>query len=75
MVLLNLRNGTYYGLDETGARIWALLEVGSTVGAVVRAIHESTGADPGSIDSDLQCFLTDLLEHDLIDLIETDADT
>ena len=26
MVLLNIETGKYYGLDEVGARIWALLE-------------------------------------------------
>jgi PqqD family protein of HPr-rel-A system len=46
-VVLDLASGTYYGLNETGARIWSLLESPITVGDVCRHLRQEfdVGAD------------------------------
>lgn len=73
MVLLNLRDGTYYGLDTTGTRIWSLIAEGAAFGAVVDDIHDRTGAPADQIEVDLRSFIADLAAHDLIEVgSETD---
>ena len=66
MVLLNLRNGTYYGLDAIGTRIWSLVAEGATFGAIVEDIHDATGAPAARIATDLNGFIADLDRHDLV---------
>ncbi|MGR3495027.1 PqqD family protein [Citreimonas sp.] len=68
MMLLNLRNGTYYGLDQTGTRVWSLIAEGATFGAVVQDLHDRTGAPADRIAADLQVFLGDLAAHDLVEV-------
>lgn len=68
IVLLNLRNGTYYGLDHTGALIWDMLGAGTDLGTLVTTLHERSGEDVARIEADVLAFLTDLLEHGLVDV-------
>lgn len=67
IVLLNLRNGTYYGLDHTGALIWDMLGAGTDLDTVVTMLHERSGEDVARIEADVRAFMNDLLEHDLVD--------
>lgn len=70
IVLLNLRNGTYYGIDQTGSLIWDLLGPGASFGSLVSTVHERTGVDIARIEADLRAFLDDLLKHELVDIDE-----
>jgi hypothetical protein len=40
VVLLDLRRGTYYGLDATGQRVWTLLQECATLGELVGRLAE-----------------------------------
>ena len=65
-VILDLRNGVYYGLENAGARIWQLLKRPTSLGALRDALVEEYDVEPGRCESDLRSLLRRLLERGLI---------
>ena len=65
-VLLNLENGTYYGLDPVGTRIWALLKEGHSPAAIGPLLVAEYEVEAEVIENDLRRFLTDLKEHGIV---------
>lgn len=49
IVLLDLASESYFGLDEIGARIWALLNEEKTVGQIVGVLLDWATGNPGLI--------------------------
>ncbi|NML85916.1 PqqD family protein [Polaromonas sp.] len=65
-VILDLANGTYYGLDPVGARIWQLMAEGQTlvqVRDVILAEYEVAHED---IERDMLALVQALLERQLV---------
>ena len=65
-VILDLANGTYYGLDSVGARIWQLIAEGQTltqVCGVMLAEYEVTRED---IERDVLALVHTLMERQLV---------
>lgn len=52
-VLLNLADGKYYGLDEVGTRMWALLSEHGRLEPAYRALLEEYEVEPAQLESDL----------------------
>jgi hypothetical protein len=72
MVILNLRTGVYYGLDEVGARIWSLMQEPIRL----TAIRESILAEYDVTADDCERDLLDLVAKlDAEGLIEIQGDT
>jgi len=65
-VLLSLDEGTYYGLDELGTRIWKLINQDLDSEQVVAAIVEEYEVDTEQARNDLDAFLSDLEQSGLI---------
>ncbi|MEO5578106.1 MAG: PqqD family protein [Sphingomicrobium sp.] len=59
-VILHLVNGTYYGLDPVGTRIWALLKDGLAPPEICRRIADDYGVDLAVIEADARTFLKEL---------------
>ena len=59
-VILHLVNGTYYGLDPVGTRIWDLIKQGVATLEICRLLAEEYGLDRTTIEEDARGFLTDL---------------
>ena len=57
-VLLNLETGKYFGLDETGTRMWLLLSEHGRIEPVIKALLEEFDV------------AEEKLRHDLLDLID-----
>lgn len=58
--ILHLASGIYYGLNETGARIWALLQEPRPVHEIRDALVNEYDLDPDRCERDL-CALLDAL--------------
>jgi len=69
-VLLNLKTGTYFGLDSVGARLWSLIQSGSTIAAMSDALASEFDAEPSVIESDIKRLLTDMAAQGLVSLPE-----
>jgi hypothetical protein len=67
-VILNLNSGMYYGIDEIGALIWAVLEEPRTVEYLREIIFRSYHVDQETCDRDVIAFLTDMQSADLIEI-------
>ena len=65
-VILDLRNGVYYGLEDAGARIWQLLKRPASLSALHDALVEEYDVEPERCESDLRELLRHLLERRLI---------
>jgi Coenzyme PQQ synthesis protein D (PqqD) len=67
-VILNLKNGTYYGLDPVGASIWSLIQEPKTFAEIREALLGTYNVNSPELESDLQELLTQFSEHGLIDV-------
>lgn len=59
-VILHLVNGTYYGLDPVGTRIWGMIKDGVKTSEICRRLAEEYEIDLATIEADARKFLTDL---------------
>ena len=67
-VLLNLTDGTYYGLDEVGGEIWKRLQAPTTIAEICRALVDLFDVEPMRCRQDVETLLADLLAHGLIQI-------
>ncbi len=72
-VILDLRNGVYYGLEGAGARIWQLLQRPTSLGAVRDAIVAEYDVEPQRCEADLNDLLVNLLDRGLVRIAPADA--
>lgn len=68
LVLLNLHDGVYYGLEDVGARIWKLLQQPVTVVAMRDALVSEYDVEPGRCERDLRALLGKLASRGLIEI-------
>lgn len=72
MVLLNLADGVYYGLDAVGAHIWRNIEEPRAIRAIVDQVVARYDVEWAQCEHDVLVFLADLLAHGLV-TVSTDA--
>ena len=65
-VLLQIKRGTYYGLDAVGTRVWTGLNEGRLPIDVCREIAEEFDAAQDVVEQDARTFLEDLKAHEII---------
>jgi hypothetical protein len=65
-VLLNLRNGLYYGLDENSFSMYKILVSSESVEVAFDALCDEYDVEPDQLRLDLDRFLTDLLQNGLV---------
>jgi hypothetical protein len=69
VVVLSLADGTYYGLDPVGARVWSLLQAPQTVAAIRDVLlEEYSGVDADQCTRDLVALLEQLVEWNLAEV-------
>ncbi len=67
-VLLNVNTENYYGLDEVGTRMWAVLSEAPSIGQAVDTLLEEYEVERATLESDVDALLTELIEKKLIEL-------
>ena len=65
VVLLNLQDGVYYGLEDVGARVWTLLQSPIAVGEVCDTIATEFDVDPARASREVRAFLEQLVDRGL----------
>jgi Coenzyme PQQ synthesis protein D (PqqD) len=70
LVLLNLRDGVYYGLDGPGARVWMLLKRPITLKAIQDALIAEYDVEAARCAKDVKSLLTDLVARGLAEVQE-----
>ena len=67
-VILLLKSGVYYGLNDLGTRIWDLVQEPRTVSDVRDVILKEYNVEPDLCERDLLTILLDLAAERLIDV-------
>ena len=70
-VLLNLKTGKYYGLDEVGTRMWSLLTQHGRVEPAYRALLGEYDVTEDRLQQDLLSFIDKMASHGLLEIDET----
>ena len=71
--ILNLKSGTYFGLDPVGARVWSLIAQPRRVVEIRDSILELYDVEAERCSSDLLQLLGDLQAHGLIQIVDEPA--
>ena len=67
-VLLELKNGTYYGLNSVGSTIWELIQQPKSIEAVYCAVLEQYDVDAESCRSDVLRLIGELQAAGLVEV-------
>ena len=68
VMILNLENGVYYGLDPVGARIWELLQEPRTILEIRDALLQEFEVEPERCEKDLLGLIDAMMEARLVEL-------
>jgi hypothetical protein len=72
-VLLNLETEQYFGLDETGTRMWQLVTTSPNIDAAYEALLAEYDVQPEMLRDNLTELLGHLVEHGLLQVLPADA--
>jgi hypothetical protein len=65
-VLLDLKSETYFGLDETGMRMWQVLTTSSSIQGAYELLLDEYDVAPVTLQNDLNKLLSQLVEQGLL---------
>jgi hypothetical protein len=74
-VLLNLETEKYFGLDETGTRMWQLLTASPNIDAAYQELLEEFDVEPELLRSNLVELLSRLVDNGLLQVLAADVGT
>lgn len=69
-VLLNLKTGTYYGLESVGTRMWELVADKGTLAGIVESMLEDYEVTPEDLQRDILRLVEELQANGLIEVVE-----
>lgn len=71
LLLLNLKDGNYFGLNSTGKYVWQLLDVAKTQADIVNAFKRKFKIKEEIAQRDISHLLRELKKQDLIQVISS----
>jgi hypothetical protein len=74
-VLLNLETEQYFGLDETGTRMWQLVTASPNIDSAYQELLAEYEVDPELLRSNLMELLSRLLDCGLLQVLPGDVGT
>ena len=72
-VVLDLKSGMYYGMEEVGALIWKTIAEPRTLLEIRDAVMEEYQVDAAGCDRDVMAFLTAMEAAGLVEIIRESA--
>ena len=73
-VILNLKSGMYYGLNEVGVRVWQLLREPTSVKGIRDTLLKEYEVEPDRCERELLALLQDMADNGLIE-VKGETDT
>ena len=70
MVLLDLRNGEYFGINSTGSQIWQDISQGTTLIDIAASLSQSFKLEQEMAAADVVSFVRRLAEMGLVEINE-----
>jgi hypothetical protein len=74
-VLLNLETEQYFGLDETGTRMWQLVTASPNIDSAYQELLAEYDVDPEMLRSNLVELLDRLVDSGLLQVLPADVGT
>jgi hypothetical protein len=74
VIILGLDDSMYYGLSETGVRIWELVQTARTVREILATLVAEYEVDRPRVETDLEVLLADLHSRGLIAITQPPLD-
>jgi Coenzyme PQQ synthesis protein D (PqqD) len=74
-VLLNIETERYFGLDETGTRMWQLVTAASKVEVAYQQLLDEYDVEPELLRENLTDLLGRLVENGLLQVVPSDVET
>lgn len=68
LVLLNLQNECYFGLDPVGARMWEVLASSASIEAALGPLLAEYDVDESRLRTDVKDLLNRLVDNGLVEL-------
>ena len=66
IVIVNLSNGVYYGLDGVGYRVWDMIQKPITIEALRDSLAQEYDVEPECAEADLMAFFEKLEAEGLV---------
>jgi len=67
-VILNLKTGTYFGLDAIGTRIWTLIGELRDTDKVLEALLAEYDVEEARLRADIDELISQLVRHELLQM-------
>src|SRR5947209_14378886 len=74
-VLLNVDTERYFGLDETGTRMWQLVTAAPKIEVAYQQLLDEYDVEPGLLRENLTGLLSRLVENGLLQVASSDVGT
>ena len=74
-VLLNIETERYFGLDETGTRMWQLVTAAPKIEVAYQQLLDEYDVEAGLLRSNLTELLERLIENGLLEIAPSDVGT
>ena len=72
MIIMDMNSGRYFGLNETGAKIWSLLDKHDDLKKVVKNLCDEYEISKEKCEKEIIQFIKGLQQKELIHVEETD---
>ena len=69
VVILHLGQSSYYGLNQTGARVWNWFRDGLTIGQVIDSLETKYEVGRSDAEEDVRKLLDDLVKRGLVQVV------
>jgi hypothetical protein len=69
VVMMNIEQGRYFGLNQTGTRIWALLAEAVVISDLCDQLTAEFSVDPKQCEQEVVAFLENLLTRGLLQVV------
>lgn len=74
-VLLNIETERYFGLDETGTRMWELATAAPRIEVAFQQLLDEYDVQPELLRANLTDLLSQLVENGLLEVVPSDVGT
>jgi len=74
-VFLNLETERYFGLDQTGTRMWRLVTAGPSIDAAYQQLLDEYDVEPELLQANLAELLSRLVDNGLLQVVPSDVGT
>jgi hypothetical protein len=65
-IIMNLSNGLYFSMENVGAAVWELTELGHSLGEIIDILQDRSGMNRGTIEQDVYRLAEELIREGLV---------